>query len=62
MAASLIIEEEHGVYTGFVHAHNGYYAGSFTTVADATPGQSVNELAQVHQLTRPTSSAMRAAA
>jgi hypothetical protein len=61
MAASLIIEEERGVYTGFVHAHNGYYAGSFT-VADAARGQSLSVLAQVHQIARPTTSAMRAAA
>ncbi len=29
MAASLIIEEESGTYTGQVHPHNGYYAGDF---------------------------------
>jgi hypothetical protein len=31
MATSLVIEEERGTCTGFLHAHNGYYAGSFTT-------------------------------
>ena len=31
MAASLVIEEESGTTTGRVHAHNGYYAGDFST-------------------------------
>jgi hypothetical protein len=30
MATSLVIEEESGTYTGHVHPHNGYYAGSFS--------------------------------
>jgi len=30
MAASLIIEEDAGVYTGQIHPHNGYYAGDFS--------------------------------
>lgn len=30
MAASLIIEEESGTCTGWVHPHNGYYAGDFS--------------------------------
>jgi hypothetical protein len=29
MAASLIIEEESGTCRGWVHPHNGYYAGDF---------------------------------
>lgn len=29
MAASLIIEFESGTFTGWVHLHNGYYAGDF---------------------------------
>ena len=29
MAATRYIEEEHGTFTGVVHAHNGYYAGDF---------------------------------
>ena len=32
MAASLGIEEESGVSTGWVHPHNGYYAGDFSSV------------------------------
>ena len=31
MAATRYIEEEHGTFTGVVHAHNGYYAGDFST-------------------------------
>ena len=31
MAASLLIEEESGTYTGRIrHPHNGYYAGDFS--------------------------------
>src|SRR4051794_35635926 len=29
MATALVIEEESGTCTGFVHPHNGYYAGEF---------------------------------
>jgi hypothetical protein len=41
MATALVIEEESGSCSGFVHPHNGYYAGDFHR-ADAgrlpTPG------------------------
>jgi hypothetical protein len=30
MATSLVIEEECGTCTGYVHPHNGYYAGDFS--------------------------------
>lgn len=30
MAATRIIEEERGTFTGTVRAHQGYYAGDFT--------------------------------
>lgn len=30
MATSLVIEEESGTCTGYVHPHNGYYAGDFS--------------------------------
>jgi hypothetical protein len=31
MAASIVVEEERGTYTGTPsHPHNGYYAGEFT--------------------------------
>jgi hypothetical protein len=36
MATALVIEEESGTCSGFVHPHNGYYAGDFHR-ADATP-------------------------
>jgi len=29
MAQALVIEEESGISRGFVHPHNGYYAGDF---------------------------------
>jgi hypothetical protein len=29
MARGLVIEEESGTCSGFVHPHNGYYAGDF---------------------------------
>ena len=37
MAATRIIEEDRGAYVGFVHAHNGYYAGDFSRRAVRTP-------------------------
>lgn len=33
MATSLVIEEESGTYTGYLHPHNGYYAGDFSRMA-----------------------------
>jgi hypothetical protein len=30
MAASIFIEQESGTSRGWVHPHNGYYAGDFT--------------------------------
>ena len=29
MATALVIEEESGTCSGFMHLHNGYYAGDF---------------------------------
>ena len=29
MATALVIEEESGTCSGFIHPHNGYYAGDF---------------------------------
>lgn len=31
MAAALLIEEEFGTTTGYIHPHNGYWAGDFST-------------------------------
>jgi hypothetical protein len=39
MAASLIIEEESGTWTGSIHPHNGYYAGDFSDVPPLTQSQ-----------------------
>jgi hypothetical protein len=36
MAQALVIEEESGTCSGFVHPHDGYHAGDFHS-ADATP-------------------------
>lgn len=36
MATSLVIEEEQGTYVGFVHQHNGYYAGDFSQFSHAS--------------------------
>ena len=36
MSRSLVIEEERGTCSGFVHPHNGYYAGDFS-IRPATP-------------------------
>jgi hypothetical protein len=36
MATALVIEEEAGTCSGFVHPHNGYYAGDFHR-AEPTP-------------------------
>lgn len=30
MAASIFVELESGIFTGRIHAHNGYYAGDFS--------------------------------
>ena len=38
MAATRYIEEEHGTFTGVVHAHNGYYAGDFRRRTARRPG------------------------
>jgi len=37
MAASIVIEEESGTFTGRVHPHNGYYAGDFGTQPREAP-------------------------
>lgn len=31
MAASMVIEDEWGIYTKVLHPHNGYYAGDFSS-------------------------------
>lgn len=34
MAASLVIEEESGTSVGWIHPHNGYYAGDLSRSRD----------------------------
>lgn len=36
MAQALIVEEESGTCQGWVHPHNGYYAGDFSGRGNAT--------------------------
>ena len=62
MATSLVIEEERGTCTGFIHPHNGYFAGSFTFLLEAEPSQPARTVAQVRQLTLPTEGTTWAAA
>ena len=39
MAASIAFEEESGTCTGFLHPHNGYYAGDFFRCEDTSSAQ-----------------------
>jgi hypothetical protein len=48
MAASLIIEEDSGTWTGWIHPHNGYYAGDFSD----TPPLTQSELAALMTVCR----------
>jgi hypothetical protein len=40
MARTLVIEEEHGTFSGHRHPHNGYFAGDFSksTTAPSSRG------------------------
>ena len=49
MATSLVIEEERGTCAGFLHPHNGYFAGSFTA-RQTSLSQAGRTIARVHQL------------
>ena len=44
MSRSLVIEEERGTCSGFVHPHNGYYAGDFST----RPAQAASSSTRSH--------------
>lgn len=37
MARARIIEEERGTSRGYIHPHNGYYAGDFSSTIDPNP-------------------------
>ena len=43
MAASLVIEEEFGTTNGWSHAHNGYWAGDFSTTWNVQPPSSLHD-------------------
>ena len=38
MARALVIEEESGTCRGWVHPHNGYYAGDFGSLSSRPDG------------------------
>ena len=35
MAASMVVEEDSGTCAGWLHPHNGYYAGDFSSTQHA---------------------------
>lgn len=37
MAASIFVEQESGTSSGWIHPHNGYYAGDFSTPESPEP-------------------------
>jgi hypothetical protein len=53
MAASLIIEEESGTWTGWIHPHDGYYAGDFSDVPPPTQSQLDVLMSVFRDATRP---------
>jgi hypothetical protein len=57
MAATRIIEEERGTFTGTVHAHQGYYAGDFSGLSPRPLGSSWSsygaQLSSERMLDRP---------
>lgn len=53
MATSLVIEEEHGTWTGHLHRHNGYYAGNFSTRPATAPAATLRPMATTAALLRP---------
>lgn len=62
MATALVIAEERGTCTGFLHGHNGYFAGSFTTSLEVGPTRPSPPLARVHRLVFGTAQVASAAA
>ena len=58
MARALVIEEDSGTCRGWVHPHNGYYAGDFAA-SGATPVEpvwSAMSLRHLHLLPRSAAS------
>jgi hypothetical protein len=54
MAASLLIEEESGVYRSSLHQHNGYYAGDFSKRFPEELGAQIMALPSVRAAVRFT--------
>jgi hypothetical protein len=54
MAASLLIEEESGVYRSSLHQHNGYYAGDFSKRFPEEPEAQIISLPSVRAAVRLT--------
>ena len=58
MAASLLIEDESGVYTGSIrHPHNGYWAGEFS--GSQTTGCAAVTPNPTHESIRPSAEAQQ---
>lgn len=53
MAASLILEQESGTWTGRIHPHNGYYAGDFSDAPQPTQSQLDALITLDRDLTQP---------
>jgi hypothetical protein len=53
MAHSLVIEEESGTCRGWVHPHNGYYAGNFSTARQTGPGRAADAPVHLHVVVAP---------
>jgi|RhiMethySRZTD1v2_1073278.scaffolds.fasta_scaffold2000805_2 hypothetical protein len=59
MAASIFIEQESGTSRGWVHPHNGYYAGDFTGPRNTRrPQTRFNGAWEPHRTGGPASSPM----
>jgi hypothetical protein len=48
MAHSLVIEEESGTSRGWVHPHNGYYAGDFSSTHQMVSEHGAAALRHLH--------------
>jgi hypothetical protein len=61
MAHSMVIEEESGTCRGWVHPHNGYYAGDFSTTRDLVPARGPDASRHLHAVVDPLAGAWTAA-
>jgi hypothetical protein len=62
MAHSMVIEEESGTCRGWVHPHNGYYAGDFSTTPDLVPAGGADAPRHLRAVVNPSAGALTAAA